>query len=448
MVTQVPVSDRGPGSGPLPAGSRIVLVDASGQARPLVEGFAATGFADVSFDGRHLLFVGRRASSEQTGVWEMSLDKADVRRVVDFPGECHRAIYLPAIYTINAEKPVNQIALLGTAPGSSTPALFTCEMDGAHLRQITFAPLGVTDPLLLSDGRLAISLTTEVGDGVSASLFTINTDGTDLFPFAALHGPAARRAMPCELSGDRVVFVESPFARDDVGGALLAVWSTRSLESPVAMAPGETGRYLSPAPGPDGMLLVSYRADASVSYGVVLLDPSSGRKRRTLFDDPNRHDLCAKMIRPRTRPPGRSSVVNDLVDTGQLYCLDAYLTDLDRTEPGTIKHVRVLHNAANLSAESVLGEVPVASDGSFFVELPARTPFRLETLDADRAVIRSMRTWMWVMPNERRGCIGCHEDRSLTPPNRHVLALRQRPHKLQVAPRPAQILAPAKGAAP
>ncbi len=32
------------------------------------------------------------------------------------------------------------------------------------------------------------------------------------------------------------------------------------------------------------------------------------------------------------------------------------------------------------------------------------------------------------MPKESRGCIGCHEDRELTPPNRHVLALRKPPH--------------------
>jgi len=41
-----------------------------------------------------------------------------------------------------------------------------------------------------------------------------------------------------------------------------------------------------------------------------------------------------------------------------------------------------------------------------------------------------MRSWFWVMPMERRGCIGCHEDRELTPPNRHVFALRKRAQRI------------------
>ena len=448
VVTQIPLSDHGPDSGPLPANSRLVLIDASGHPKPLVEDFAASGYADVSFDGRRLLFVGRKTAAARAGVWELSLDDSGLRRVVDFPGECHRAIYLPAIYTIDAEKPVYQIAVLGTPPDSSTPALFTCELNGSHLRQISFSPSGVAGPLLLDDGRLVISMGVGLDDRTNASFFTINTDGTDLFPFAALHGPNARRAMPCGLSGDRVVFVESPFSREDAGGSLLAVARTRSLEPPVTLMPGDAGRYHSPAPGPEDSLLVSYRADATVSYGVVLLDPLTGRRQDTVFDDPSWHDVGAKMIRPRTMPPGRSSVVNDRLDTGQLYCLDAYLTDLERSEPGTIKHVRVLQGATDLATETTLGEVPVDVDGSFFLELPARTPFRLETLDADRAIVRAMRTWMWVMPNERRGCIGCHEDRLLTPPNRHVLALRRRPHKLQAPPRPNSIPASAEGASP
>ncbi len=78
--------------------------------------------------------------------------------------------------------------------------------------------------------------------------------------------------------------------------------------------------------------------------------------------------------------------------------------------------------------EKLLGEVPVEPDGSFFMEVPARTPLRLQTVGADGQVLQAMRSWIWVMPVEARGCIGCHEDRELTPPNRFVSALRRPPH--------------------
>ena len=81
----------------------------------------------------------------------------------------------------------------------------------------------------------------------------------------------------------------------------------------------------------------------------------------------------------------------------------------------------------------MLGEADVERDGSFFLEVPARTPLRLETLDEKGDILQAMTSWVWVMPRERRGCIGCHEDRELTPPNRHVFALRKEPVKMVAA---------------
>ncbi len=59
-------------------------------------------------------------------------------------------------------------------------------------------------------------------------------------------------------------------------------------------------------------------------------------------------------------------------------------------------------------------------------------PLRLETLGEGDRVLAAMTSWIWVMPKEARGCIGCHEDRELTPPNRFVQAVRKRPHVLGV----------------
>jgi len=77
--------------------------------------------------------------------------------------------------------------------------------------------------------------------------------------------------------------------------------------------------------------------------------------------------------------------------------------------------------------EVSIGEVPVERDGSFSMEVPARTPLRLETLNERGEILQAMSSWLWVMPQESRGCIGCHEDRERTPPNRHSHALMKRP---------------------
>jgi hypothetical protein len=55
--------------------------------------------------------------------------------------------------------------------------------------------------------------------------------------------------------------------------------------------------------------------------------------------------------------------------------------------------------------------------------VPAETPITFQLLDQDYVALRTQRAWTWVMGNENRGCIGCHEDRELSPPNRMVAAI-------------------------
>jgi hypothetical protein len=39
---------------------------------------------------------------------------------------------------------------------------------------------------------------------------------------------------------------------------------------------------------------------------------------------------------------------------------------------------------------------------------------------------------MWIRPNERRGCVGCHEDHEQTPENRVPLAVKNLPVNVPV----------------
>jgi hypothetical protein len=39
---------------------------------------------------------------------------------------------------------------------------------------------------------------------------------------------------------------------------------------------------------------------------------------------------------------------------------------------------------------------------------------------------------MWLRPNERRGCVGCHEDHELVPDNRVPLSVKKPPVKIPV----------------
>jgi hypothetical protein len=75
-----------------------------------------------------------------------------------------------------------------------------------------------------------------------------------------------------------------------------------------------------------------------------------------------------------------------------------------------------------LAGRRILGEAPVAADGSFKVEVPANTPIQLQLLDERGLALRSC-GWIWTRNHEPQGCIGCHEDLELTPTNLLVNAL-------------------------
>jgi len=432
VLTQIPAGADA--DAVLPSASRIVLLDPAGAEAKLTiltPGFDAAGRPDLSFDGRRMLFVARRNAGETPNVWELEIDGGEPRQVTRRQDGVTQAIYLSTLYTLDADAPHRRIAFCAGAganlqPGSSCAALYTSRLDGTQSRQITFNPDGVGDPLLLRDGRLLYAGARPPGSGGGTTLFTVNTDGTDVAVFAAAHGAPAIHGMACETEKGHVVYVESPADPPSAGGSLVAVDSARSLGTRWSLTHGE-GTYRSPSALEDGRLLVSYRPTSEGTFGVYTLDVGEGPLRVEVFDAPDWDEMDPVALRSRAVPKGRSSVVDERVEFGFLYCLDAYMTDREAVAEigeGEIKSLRIHATGA------VLGEIPVHEDGSFYLQIPARMPLRLETLDAEGEMLQAMENWIWVMPNERRGCVGCHEDRELTPPNRHVLALRGVPQRV------------------
>jgi hypothetical protein len=83
-------------------------------------------------------------------------------------------------------------------------------------------------------------------------------------------------------------------------------------------------------------------------------------------------------------------------------------------------------------AKTVFGTVPVAGDGSANFLAPAEKTLYFHLLDEDFVEIQRMRSVVQLQPGERRSCVGCHEDRRLTPT----------PRMTQATARPARALDP------
>lgn len=440
---------------------RIVIVSADRAPRVLTEGFHSACDPDVSFDGKRILFAGKRMPGDAWNIFEMDIDGSHVRQVTRDVGDCRNPGYQSALYTIVSAEPWHQITFVGSGTGAlneygytRSTNLYSCKADGSAVRRLTFNLSSDLDPFLLYDGRLLFAgwlrRTLDRGIRGRIGLFGVNIDGTDYAVFAANEGRRIKH-MPCATTKGLVVFVEAERVLWDGAGSLSSVQIRRPLHSYRKITSEADGLFHTPSPLPDGTILVSRRPpDGTGTHAVYRLDPSSGRSK-VVFDDPGYHDIQAKVVAARPEPDGRSSVVTDKDPHGKLYCLNTYITDIEDRQwmsPGTIERIRVLegvpvktgdpkvflptgptlpgrtagstvHGIPPLARRRILGEVPIEKDGSFNITVPANTPIEIQVLDANGMALRSC-GWIWARNHEPRGCIGCHEDPELTPENRFV----------------------------
>jgi hypothetical protein len=442
--------------------ARLIKINPDSSTKVLTKDFHSACDPDISFDASHFLFAGKKTKDDNWNIFEMSIDGSRLRQVTNESIPCRSPGYQSTLYTIVSPKPWQQLTFVGSDNGLAN--LYSCKLDGTEVRRLTFNVSCNMDPYLMYDGRLLFaslqrsSLDTEAGGRIS--LFGIGIDGTDYAAFCTEEGKLIKH-MPCVTTRGLAVFVESDILRWDAAGTLGAVSVRRPLHSYRPVTTSSDGLFHSPSPLPGGKVLVSRRSsDGSDTHGVYVLDPST-KKSVLIFDAPAYHDLQAKIVHPRPEPDGRSSVVTEKDPNGKLYCLDVYISDLDKPQwlpPQTVKRLRVLegvsstpdnaddhtpigrevlesycHSKYPLVQTRILGEIDIADDGSFNIEIPADTPVKLQTLDADGMALRTC-DWIWAENHEPRGCIGCHEDGELTPENALAKAVTRSSIKLTLPP--------------
>jgi len=512
-------------------GSRVVSLDFSKGGKTLnvlTPEFASACSPVVSFDGKRVVFVGKKGADDPWNVWEMSISGDEKRRILETPWDCVTPTYLPSIYTLDNLNPRDQVVFAGAASGEvneygTGPAwsFYTCELSGKNLRRITFNLSADFDPAVLPDGRIVFSSWQRFGTRYYPtglfSLLTVMTDGTDLFPFYGNHELPIIKCKPSPGLGEGgwVYFVESRPGEDPLGGgSIAAVNLRRNFKTYTPIASDRRGIFYSPFPLHGGNLLVSYRKRRpGATYGLYELSPQSGRIVKKLFDEPRWHDVEAHTALPRPRPKGRSSVVNYEVQTADIFCLDCYLSDwpgMEKVAAGSLRRLRIIegiplrddtpiahrglriaksgipsgkseirnpksevqnrrsavggpqsevrnpkseirnakrgegsalsgtaakkYSATPFGPRRILGDIPLPSDGSFYIKVPSETPIAFQVLDKNDMAVLTHQNWMWGMPKENRGCIGCHEDRERTPPNRLAEALKKPAPNLNVPP--------------
>jgi Tol biopolymer transport system component len=420
-------------------GGRLVLVEPRGRVRVLTKAFHSAAEPEVSFDGRSILFAGRKTANDPWCVYEMGVGGTAARKVTCGKGGARQPVYQSTVYTLTptSVEPWQQIAFVGANPGERNEAgvaantsLWSCKLDGTALRRLTYNLSNDRDPTVLPDGRMVYAGLLRSPDGdhrERVALLGVNEDGTDYQLYAGPEGLRVKQ-MPAPTTSGLLMFVEADRIAGDGGGRLAAVRQARPLHSHRSLTAAEDGLFRSPSPLPDGRVLVARRSPGGDEpWSIWRFDPRNGAREK-VFGEAAWHSVEARLVAPRPMPDARSSVVSEDDAQGRLYTIDVGIQETGRSvPPGSVKRVRVVEGVAATSERPatlrLLGEADVARDGSCQVQVPANTPLRLQLLDAQGNALRSS-AWLWVRNHAAQGCVGCHEDPERTPPNRMIEALR------------------------
>jgi len=399
-------------------------------------GKGAIGSPSVSYDGKFIYAAVAMEGDSFFHIYRVPVKGGAAEKLTDGP-----------FHDIDpSELPDGRIVFTSTRAGTfeeyhnpPSRALFVMQPDGSKIEPISFTLNFDNEPKVMADGRIAFIRTDNFFDRakVETRIHVMRPDGTDGLTeigadVGADYGTRLRRfgyGSPAPLSDGRLACISN---RGNfvamVGGA----------EASYHRLPNGLGDL---APTPDGRLLATVlrpegRRMNSDVIGVI--DPSDNRIVKVYESEAGSvHSPVCLGARPR--PP----MLAEMADrsragrpgaTGFLYCQDVRFTTKTKADWPRIRAIRVLGAKALTTRSShshivhaghetvELGTVPIAEDGSFYVEVPADMPLALQAVDAEgRSELNEM-SWIYVRPGERRSCLGCHHNRQATPPSRSRLS--------------------------
>ena len=358
-----------------PVGASLILVTGD-MVRELAPAFYASTDAAVSYDGRRVLFSGKPTPADPWQIWEVALEGGAPRLVARETADCLRPLYLPGgpvVYT-RAGRDSSAIALAGNAA------------------PLSYAPGRYLTDDVLQDGRILF----EAAQGArQRELFTVYPDGTGVEALRCDHGPDRGEARQL-ASGDYLFRSGTRLAR---------ITSALAAQTEVVQPEGKVfGPVAELAPG---LWLVGLHTRRG--FGLYRWNATE-RQTAPVETPANASAVEAVVVAARTPPREFPSALVATRKAGNLLCLNARASR-GSTNSAAVQTVRVL------TQEGLLGETAVEPDGSFYIQVPADRPLRIELADAAGRTIQAEHGWFWMRPSEQRICVGCHAGPERAPEN-------------------------------
>lgn len=436
---------------------------------------------DVSWDGARVLFSWKQSDREDDyHLYEMTVASGEIRQITSGLGFAdYEGVYLPGgDILFNSTRCVQTVDCWWTEVSN----LYRCGPNGEHLRRLTFDQVHDNYPTVMPDGRIVYTRWeySDRGQIFVQGLFQMNPDGTaqsefygnnSWFPTALLHarGIPGTEKVVATVSGHHTLqvgklgIVNPALGRQENSGVQL-IAPVRPTPAERIDAYGQDGalfQYPYPLSETEFLAACAPRGWARDPVRFALYLVTLDGRRELLTADPRISCNQPVPLRPRERPPLRPELVDYRQTNGIVYLQNIYAgPGLAGIASGTVRKLRIValdYRAAGLGCnynagpagealvctppaigngtwdvKTVLGEAEVFSDGSAYFEVPARTPFYVQAIDAEGCAVQTMRSWTVLQPAEAISCAGCHEEKNQAPPAGagQSLALAAGPQKL------------------
>jgi hypothetical protein len=390
--------------------------------KQLTREFFSARSPEISYDGKYMLFTAQQKKNDSWQIWEMDLASLKARQVTFSAENCIDPCYLPGGRVVFSRLSVKDTLKAGHS-------LFTCNTDGSDLKRITFNPHTYLASNMLNDGRVLTIGRQVYPDQGSPLFFILRPDGTKAQMF--YKGPESSTLLSCgrETVSGKIVFIESEKGNSE-NGNVISVNYNRPLHSRVNVTSGIEGDFLNVFPKQSGKFLVTYRKSSGERYSLYEFDPENKVLGKAIYDDSDYDVLEVVVAEKHERPKKLPSEVDMGVKSGLLLCQDINVFQMKPA--GSSDTFSGSSRIEVLGIDSTMGTVQVEKDGSFYLKIIADKPFKIQTIDKNGNVLHGPCGWIWLRPNERRGCIGCHEDPELAPENKVPLAVKKPPVTIPV----------------
>jgi hypothetical protein len=392
--------------------SSLLVIDPENTGKKkkvLSQDFHSACSPSVDHEGRYLYFQGKQNENDPWQIWMMDLKRGSTTRVIEVSEDCRHPAALPDGSVIFSRK--------SSVKERTVYDLWRCERDGSGLRRISFDPAINLYPTVLKEGRVLYTSSTQYPEVHTPVWRIMRPDGTK----SELYFRASPHLYPGS-DGSESDQGYIYFTGND--GQLARVSHKRPLRSLEVLSDLAEGSFSSVvAYGKE--CLVSYQPADGEAFGLYRFDPETKNPPVLVYQGEKHLTDPVLLTHMPERPRILPSAVNPDNATALLMSQDINHSQ-EAVHPG-ITGDTVADRIRVSTLDSELGIIEVKEDGSFYLKLDADIPFRIESLNKQGEIIRGPSDWLYLRPNERRACVGCHADPELAPKNFQPLAVKEDP---------------------